>query len=398
MEVDVAWLDPDGSGGGRDAEGRRVRARGALPGERVRLLDVALSAKEARAREVEVLRASPDRVSPTCPQDAACGGCDLSHVRSDARRALLAGVVARGFSLPEPPAVVPSPRATGHRARIKLALTPGAVGYRGHRSHDLVDTSSCQAAREEVQASLTRFREWWSAHADPALTEVELRSDGAQVAFALRSDGPVPRAARDALEALGDVALDGRALHGDPTRRLQVHGVTLEAGPDAFYQVNLEGNHGLVAHVLDTLRAHAPERALDLYAGIGNFGLPLAASGVPVVAVERSGQALSGLRAVAQRAGWPVKALALPAERFDASREPFDAAVLDPPRAGAGEVLSRVLRSRPRVVVLVSCDVRAGAADVRRATSAGYRIADVTAFDLFPDTHHIEVVTTLTRA
>jgi len=86
-----------------------------------------------------------------------------------------------------------------------------------------------------------------------------------------------------------------------------------------------------------------------------------------------------------------------PAERFDPQSTPFDVAVLDPPRAGAGEVMDRVLRSRPRRVVHVACDPVAGARDVARARKQGYAVASVQLFDLFPRTHHVETVTVLDR-
>ena len=91
-----------------------------------------------------------------------------------------------------------------------------------------------------------------------------------------------------------------------------------------------------------------------------------------------------------------VQAVAATLERFDPSRTPFDAVVLDPPRAGAPGVLARVTRQRPRTIVYVSCFPPSAAKDLQEAK--GYRIASVTAFELFPDTHHVEAVVVLERA
>ena len=132
----------------------------------------------------------------------------------------------------------------------------------------------------------------------------------------------------------------------------------------------------------------------DLYAGIGNLTLPLAEGGRPVLAVEMEGQATHDLRA---RAPAHVHVQTGRVERFDLSRHPFDLAVLDPPRAGAGEVMQRVLHNRPRRIVLVSCHLPSARRDVAVARKGGYRVGSVRCFDLFPDTHHVETVIALER-
>jgi tRNA/tmRNA/rRNA uracil-C5-methylase (TrmA/RlmC/RlmD family) len=117
---------------------------------------------------------------------------------------------------------------------------------------------------------------------------------------------------------------------------------------------------------------------------------------VPVEAVELEGQATGDLQATAEDLPH-VAVTTMPAERFDPQRTPFDVVVLDPPRAGAGEVMDRVLRSRPRRVVHVACDPVAGARDVARAQRQGYTPSAMQLFDLFPRTRHVETVTVLDR-
>jgi 23S rRNA (uracil1939-C5)-methyltransferase len=226
----------------------------------------------------------------------------------------------------------------------------------------------------------------------------------------------MPREAlREALAAFGReaavaVALDGRpvtgdAVAGDPVLALEVRAPTgasarLRASPASFYQVNLEANALLVEYVVEATRGRDATRALDLYAGIGNLGIPLALCGVPVVAVEAPGPGARDLAAnarAAAEAGARVEAVAERVERFDPSRVPFDAVILDPPRAGAPGVLERVVRNRPRVVVYVSCFAPNAARDIGRILDRRYALAELRAFDLFPDTHHVEVVAVLER-
>jgi 23S rRNA (uracil1939-C5)-methyltransferase len=285
------------------------------------------------------------------------------------------------------PQVVASPRPAGHRARIKLAIEGGRLGYRRPRSHDLVEVEVCRIARPEVHDAHLRLAAWLRDHPDNMLTAVELRSDGERVVYAFegRARG---------LEDLGDVAIGGRSLHGDPSLVLEVDGLGLRAGPSSFYQVNLEVNALLAAHVRAAVRARAPERVLDLYAGIGNLSLPLAAAGLPVVAVEAPGPGATDL-AFNARAIPHATVVAARVERFDPTVHAFDMVILDPPRAGAPGVLGRITRQRPRLIVYVSCHAPSAARDLKALE--GYRISDVTCFDLFPDTHHIETVVLLER-
>jgi 23S rRNA (uracil1939-C5)-methyltransferase len=300
-------------------------------------------------------------------------------------------MVGHAFGVDEPP-VVPSPRQEAYRARIKLTLEGAQAGYRASRSHTLVPVDVCQIARPEVQQAHTRLLAWLERGGAAGLNSVELRSDGARVVYAFVSEGSVPREVRDRLPELGDVALDGRKVAGDPVLVLDVLGCRLQARPASFYQVNPEINAAMVTHVRDALGARGVERAVDLYAGIGNFSVPVAASGVPVVAVEAPGAAVDDLRANAV-AGLEVHARRV--ERFDLSRIAYDGAIVDPPRAGTRGVLPRVARNRPRVIVYVSCNPTVAAREIREL--GGYELADLTCFELFVDTRHIEAVVILER-
>jgi len=378
----LEWLHPDGRVGGRTAEGRVVWSREAVLGD--------------RWESGVPSPTSPHRREPTCRVSDRCGGCDLDRVTHDRRLAALSSMVARAYRLDEDVPVESSPQVRGTRARVKLAVSDGRVGYRPRRSHDLVAITECDTARAELQPVIARAAEvTWPEE----LSSVELRSDGRRVMASLKRAGRSRRRRGPEVGELPDLgvplALDGRPVAGDPTLWLSVAGRQLRVSPLSFYQVHLELNESLVRWVADQVMGVRPERVLDLYAGIGNLGLPLAAAGVPVVAVELEGQATSDLRHNAD--GLEVEVITGKVERFDPSTTPFDAVVVDPPRAGAGAVIDAVLRNRPRVVVHVACDPVAGARDAARARKAGYRITSVRCFDLFPQTHHVETVSVWAR-
>jgi 23S rRNA (uracil1939-C5)-methyltransferase len=391
--LDTSWILPDGRVAGRTEDGRTVRFSGALPGDRVLLSPTSTHGRTIDAELVEILEPSPDRVVAPCVHSAICGGCDLDGLSREARARALTLMVGRAFRHEEIE-FVPSPRPTGHRARIKLLVREGRLGYSAPRSHTFVPIEACPIARPEVDAARARLSSWLAE--DPrraeGLAEVELRSDGQRVVYAFRSEGHPDRRA---LAELGDVALDDKALSGNPTLTLTVGGVALRASPASFYQVNLEIDALMVARVTDTMLSRKVERVLDLYAGIGNFGLPLAQRGVPVVEVEVPGPGSEDLRFNAKQVG-RAEVIAARVERFDPSRTAFDAVILDPPRAGAPGVLAKVSRNRPRVIAYVSCFAPNAARDLGELR--GYHIVSVTAFDMFPDTHHVETVVILERS
>ncbi len=394
-ELSVTWLLPDGAGGGRTKDGT-ARVPGALPGDRVRYDAVGRRGRTVEGALREVLEPSPHRRAPPCPWHAACGGCDLGAMAPEARRAALAASVQRAFGRDGPPPLLASPRAD-YRARIKLSVDGGRLGYRAAGSHELVEIGTCGIARPEVRDALTRLRAWATPARTAPLKAIELRSDGERVVFSLIGGRGAELAADDAA-ALGDVALDGRVLAGDPSLSLRVGDLSLRASPSAFYQVNLEVNAALVAHVEAEVRAASPERVLDLYAGIGNLTLPLARI-APVVAVELEGQATADLRHNAAAAGLAerVKVVTGAVERLDPSQHAFDVAVLDPPRSGAPGVIRRLVLNRPRMLVVVACNPTQAARDCREALEAGYQITGIRCFEMFPDTHHVEAVITLRR-
>lgn len=291
------------------------------------------------------------------------------------REALVCEALRRGRIGANVRPIVPSPREEGARARVKLRVGPGgALGFHRPGTHTFVEVPLEGLARLEVVAAAEALR----GRLRPG-SEVELRSDGTRVVTVLDQPADVP----------GDVWAKGRALRGVTT--LDILGLRVSAR--SFYQVNLEVNERIVADVDALLGELAPVRLLDLYAGIGNLSAPAARRGVPATLVEQdrasAGDArvnLPGVEVLVQDAGrW------VPGHRF------FDVAVLDPPRAGAPGLLPRLLVTRPRAVVYLSCEPTTLARDLRPALDAGYRLERVQPYDMFPGAEHVETLAVLVR-
>ena len=355
---------------------------------------------------------APPPWSAPCPHLARCGGCDRMRQPPDAARADRVASVERAVGYPVNH-VLAGPRTEGWRARLRLRPGPdGRLGFTRPGTHQAVPIDACAVARPELSALLGQLPPL------PGLDTVELRSAGGGVALVAasraqhgarkgtRAGAPGPaRAALMALKGrafdgaeLAGVALDGDFLFGDPRLRLPLAGLSMQIGPGSFFQANLEVNAQLVAAVAARVKALGAARVLDLYAGVGNLSLPLARRGTPVTLIESNPAAVADAGATAKaHALAGVEVRRGDADRFQAGDAFFDVALLDPPRVGAPGLLPRLLLTRPRALLYVSCNPVALGRDLGALTGGDYRVAEVAVLDMFPHTHHAEVLCTVLR-
>jgi tRNA/tmRNA/rRNA uracil-C5-methylase (TrmA/RlmC/RlmD family) len=417
VEVDVGPVAHGGHCVARH-EGRVIFVRHALPGERVRVLVTEDTGRSyCRGDAIAVLTPSPDRVEPPCPHagPGRCGGCDWQHASGSAQRALKAAVVREQLTrlggLPDVPVEVePLPGGLlGWRTRVRYAVTPdGHTGLHRHRSTDLEPVTVCPLGTDVVTATAAGERPWPGATAvrvvasttgDRAILVDPAPPDTARPA----DDSAAPDAAGTGPPGTGVAGSSavGPALIGPAQVGERAAGREWRVSTAGFWQVHPAAADALAACVLEMLGPRAGESALDLYAGAGLFAGVLAdrvGPGGRVVAVEADPVAAAD--AAGNLAGTPwasVRAARVTAGLLGGLGMRPDVVVLDPPRTGIGpDLLGSLLDLGPRAVAYVACDPAALARDLRAATAAGYRLAALRAFDLFPMTHHVECVALLT--
>jgi tRNA/tmRNA/rRNA uracil-C5-methylase (TrmA/RlmC/RlmD family) len=386
-------------------EGRVVFVRHALPGERV-VVHVTEDRHPGfcRADAIEVLEASPHRVERPCPYSGPgrCGGCDWQHVDPAEQRRLKAAVVgeqlARLAGLPDLEVTVEElpggPLRWRSRARFAIDRS-GAPGLRRHRSHDVVVLDDCPITVEPA-AQAVLARRWPGAGA----VDVSIDSTGAVTTSRLDRRGQATSSR---------VVRPGGDLPEEPVGRVErrAGGRDWEVEGTGFWQVHPAAADALVAAVAGFAGVTAGETVLDLYAGVGLFGgalAPAAGPGGRVVCVEADPAACAAADAnladLPQAEVWEgeVDAEGLAGLLDELGGRPH-VVVLDPPRAGAGPKVSRLLAATgARAVVYVACDPAALARDVAAFGGAGYRLAGLRAFDAFPMTAHVECVALLVPA
>ncbi len=430
-EATVDGFTHGGDGVAR-VEGKAVFVAGTIPGERIRLRVVEDHKSWARADLLEVLDASPDRVVPPCPYVPECGGCDLQHVAPEAQRRLKTRVVTEQLErlggLSDPP-VAPT-RAVGpdaaYRNNARFHAGPdGRLGFHRAGTHDVVAVGPCYILGEEAQALRDAVGD------DTGAADVVVRAHGGDP-DAVDGGAPDARDVRTGSRAVvirpgegglttpeGDFDLlleqpDGATLplRGDGVLAETVAGFTYRFDAGCFFQVNRAGAEAIVDEVLAAAGDLAGALVWDLYAGVGLLSLPLARAGAEVVAVEGYADAAGWAQENADAAGCDVTVAAQPVGDFVAAMagpgsggdapdvvvlDAPDVVVLDPPRTGAGiDVCRQLAALAPATIVYVACDPAALSRDAKVLAEHGYRLRRAVPLDLFPMTHHVEVVATFT--
>lgn len=370
-----------------------------LPGEQVEIENPRTGGKVTRARMAQLLRRSEERIKPHCPLFERCGGCHYQHIpyskQLDYKVAILRETLSRvGKIAWEVPIQTVSAEPWGYRNRTQLHITKGGkrrtAGFLEAGSHRLVEAESCpinSPALNRAQQALSNML--GDRRFPPFVREIEYFTNEEDVLVSTPDTG---RPLRPSFWDLCRERIEGFAPEG--AIDYPSGGYVYQVPAHSFFQVN--------RFLIDRLTQLAVgdaggSVALDLYAGVGLFSLPLAERFRTVIAADSSGRAVRSLQFNAQRAGKDVRVVHLNVERFLPSvKDPVDLAVADPPRAGLGpQVTSELLRIKPGTLMLVSCDPATLARDLHALTSGGFQIGQVTLIDLFPQTFHIETVVRL---
>ena len=381
FEVEVERILPGGMGLAH-AEGKTVFVSLAAPGDRVRVRVEREQGNILFASIEEIITPSPVRIEPPCPYFGRCGGCDFQQLTYEAQLAAKSEMIrdclhriARLDDVPES-VVTPSPDAWRYRMRAmwQIDRDERTIGYYERGSRRVCDVVDCAVLRPELQTKLEDVRgpDWTQFPPDLKHLDVVAGENG--VSFA---------------PEFGDFQTDElRLTVGDEVYRYNAN---------AFFQIN----PSLLGPLLDfTLADASGQSALDLYSGVGLFTLPLSRHFQDVTAVEANPAAVRFARRNLQDAGL-TNARVIAAGVADwfrsATRRNVDFILLDPPRAGAeSAVIKGILYLHPPQISYVSCDPATLARDLRKIIAGRYRIDAIKAFDLFPQTHHVETVVRLT--
>ena len=387
--------------------GQIVLVWGAIPGERVRARIERSGKGVLFAETVDVLAASPDRRAGLA--DWRCGGNVLAHVTYDRQLQIKADIIRDAFArigrlpLETSPRVVASPEA-GYRMRARFHVRSGRIGFVREGSHDICAVGPTRQLLLETVDWIKEAEARLHSERLRGLSSIEIAENipGTERACHLELEPgtearPFAVLATDAITGLSAQVLDRRgveALVGVAFVSDSIGALVLKRDVRAFSQGNRFLLEGLIRHVCDLVPGSGP--VVDLYAGVGIFGLSLAAAGrADITLVEGDPVGGQDLEENARPFPERTRVERSSVEDFLDSSQTGPAAtfIVDPPRTGMSrEAMRGIRRAKPARLVYVSCDVATLARDVRALVDHGYALEQISAFDLFPNTAHVESV------
>jgi 23S rRNA (uracil1939-C5)-methyltransferase len=360
----------------------------AAPDEKLLVRITERKSRFARATIEQIVQPSPSRREPPCKYFGDCGGCQLQHIdystQLESKVRFVHDAINRIAQISWPHKIeIRSAKEFGYRGRAQLKIDTRTkkIGFNRAGSIDVCDVGSCPVLVPELEQALHSLRstlENQTEGNDPRRSQIEIAAGDDRVAF--------------------EPAIAG--LTGGPIRRT-VRQILYSFGPSTFFQGNTELLEALIE---EAVGEQSGKLAVDLYAGVGLFTIPLARSFDRVIGVEGNDVAS---RFAAQNI---AENRTINVEFHTSSVESWlknaighklvspDLLLLDPPRAGASEALPHLISLQPKRIVYVSCDPATLARDLKSLTAGGYELTRVTAIDLFPQTYHVETIVALERS
>ena len=373
--------------------------------------------KYSTGRLIRIIDPSPRRVNPPCPYFGTCGGCQWQHidyrVHGELKKTILREALERIGNIKDLPATdaTLSTKPYGYRVRVQLKVRGRTLGYFRERSHEIVDIDHCPIADPLVNQMIQQLRGELAAFSQLEGIEINVSPDEEKAVFILHptvwnrdsedfakkflQNHPflkgIAIVARNGLKRLGDPSLNFTvSLHRSGEKRM----FGFQASAHSFFQVNPEQNRRLIETALEFSEVRKNEILLDLYAGIGNFTLPLAAEASKVTGVEENRTAIEDARLNAERNGIEncdfVQGKA--EEVLKNLSERPDVVILDPPRTGCKTILGQLVGLRPKKIIYVSCEPTTFSRDIRLFAENGYSLQRLNLIDMFPQTYHMEVI------
>jgi 23S rRNA (uracil1939-C5)-methyltransferase len=409
MEQDIllTTLAYGGDAMGRLEDGRAVFVPFGLPGERVRVRLTEEKRGFARGELVEILEASPYRIIPRCKHFGTCGGCHYQNLPYEeqlrAKREILRDQLTRIGRMEDPPvqATVASPNPWNYRNHVQFHVTEeGKLGYVGAGTSfakGIIPITECHLPEESINSLWPQLE----FEADTNIERVSLRAGrNDDLMLVLESDSPEsPELEIEAEISVAHVFEENAVvIAGIDHIMLPVLERDFRVSAASFFQVNTVMAEKMVQQLLAYLPVSLTTTLLDVYCGVGLFSAFLASKCERVIGIESSPSACEDFSFNLDEFDNVELYEGLAEEVIPYLKAKPEIVLVDPPRAGLEKrVVDGILELSPQVIAYVSCDPSTLARDSKRLIEGGYKLKQVTPFDLFPQTYHIESISIFER-
>jgi len=399
VEIVLTALSYGGEAIGR-YNGQAIFVPFALPGEVVRAQIVEEHKNFARGRLVEVIKASQERITPRCLHFGECGGCHYQHLPYAAQLKLKTDILrdqlTRIGKIQDPPVktIVAGSQEWNYRNNVQFHLDQsGVLGFvASGRPEELIEINECFLPEAGINALWPTLE----FESDSPIERVSLRTGANDdMLLVLESDETtLPEMESEAgISIVHLTENDSVVMAGDGYLVIRVLERLFKVSAASFFQVNTGMAEKMVAHLLDILPWSASTTLLDVYCGVGLFSAFFAPKVARIVGLESAASACEDFIANLDEFDNVELYEGLAQDILPAIKVAADVAIIDPPRAGLDRAaLDALLKIKPKTIAYVSCDPATLARDAARILAGGYRYLQVTRFDLFPQTYHIESI------
>jgi len=390
---------------GRLGDGRAVFVPHTVPGEQVRIETVIEKPRYAKARLLEILNPSPERIPPRCPHYTICGGCHYQHLTYETqltiKTEILSDQLKRIGKLEDPPidTAFPCPQPWHYRNHVQFHIAPGGrLGFQAPHAQGVIPIEECHVLAPAIDQLWPQI----DIETIPGLEQVSLRM-GAQddIMLVFESSDPEPFSM--------DLDLSLSVIHRGPNGFLVLAGddhIVTQVKDRAFrisagsaFRIHPLMAAQMIDMILDGLPLTPRSTLLNAYAGVGLFSAFLAPHVNRLVAIEASSSACEDF-AINLDDFENVELYEAPAEHVLPTLElKPDFIVVEPPRSGIERhALDGMLSLTPQAIAYVSSDPSTLARDAQRLTQGGYELQRIIPLDLFPQTYHIESISFWNKA
>ena len=436
IEIKIEKMIPGGKGMGYH-DGKVVFADYCVAGDQV-VLNVTKEKKKFITGDIATIKEpSPQRIDPECVYFSSCGGCSLWHIDYDTELAykkewFIETLDRIGKVKVDDVRMFPAPNVNNYRNRVqfKVRMLNGRLlfGFNKRGTTRVVNIGSCMIANERINEQIAPTKKMLKALSfSDKVQQIDFIVDDANAMVTMlihiasgRADGARGELKRLFKENIGDGVKPflqfGRKstitpLFDDDADVMINYTLTNKAGdfkfplavsPGSFLQVNYAQNQTLIDIVLEYLSPCVDDEILDLFCGAGNFSFAVAQFCKSVTGIESYGPAVVDAKSNMERLNvgnveFIRSEVSREVDKFTESGASFDAAIIDPPREGARSALKDINNIIKKKIIYISCDMATFARDTAFLSSVGFELGRVSLVDMFPRTHHVEVVAEFTR-
>ena len=420
IELDIDRLSYGPYGVGRVA-GKAIMIPNSAPGDHLIARLVESKERYAVGEIVKIVTPSPLRQSPPCPYVGDCGGCTWQHIgyqdQLKAKQQSVGDALKRIGKLDDfdlrP--IIAAPHAEHYRRRIRLQVSAvKRLGFYSAASHHVVEIDTCVIAAAPLNHVIAALRSWLDQLAT-AIEYIEIVSGdepGQNVVSAAAmtplnsSDEAICAAFVNDVNSIDGVIVrsnEWRKTWGNPSITVALQDdLALKLDADTFTQVNGEANRLMLNELVNAGAFDESDRVLELYAGAGNFTLPIARQAGEITAVEGSRNAVASGKLNSQRNAidnihWLCAPVPRTVAQLKTQRQKFSKIVLDPPRGGAKGIEADIAALGASAMLYVSCNPATLARDLAALSQHGYKLQFVQPIDFFPHTFHVESLAVMTQ-